>query len=149
MRAMLFVSTLACFGYVILSTNSASADAVKDRQEVMKGVGAATKATGAMVQGKSDYDGAKAAEAMNTIAAAPDKFVTLFPAGSKGDPDSEAADKIWDDTDGFKKVAASLKADATAAAGAAGKGLDDFKAAWGKMVKNCKICHETYRIKKQ
>ena len=126
-------------------------DAVKERKELMKTVGKSTKLVAQMVKGQAPFDGAKAAEAMMAIAAVPDKYVTLFPEGTdtKSNPDTEASPKIWSDMDGFKKSAAKLKADSTAAAEAAKKGEADFKAAFGALVKNCKGCHQDYRIKKK
>lgn len=126
-------------------------DAVKERKELMKTVGKSTKLVAQMVKGKVAFDGAQAADAMMAIAAVPDKYVTLFPEGTDTDsnPDTEASPKIWSDMDGFKKSAAKLKADSTAAADAAKQGEGAFKAAFGALVKNCKGCHEGYRIKKK
>lgn len=131
------------------ATVALAADPVKERKEMMKSVGKSTKLAAQMVRGQQPFDAGKAQAAMQTIAGVPDKYVTLFPESSKGHPESEASPKVWEDMAGFKKAADQLKADGEAAVEAAGKGLDEFKAAFGNLVKNCKSCHESYRIKKQ
>ena len=125
-------------------------DAVKERKELMKTVGKSTKLAAQMVKGQQPFDGGKAADAMMAIAAVPDKYITLFPEGTdmKSNPDTEASPKIWSDMDGFKKAVAQLKTDSTTAAEAAKQGEGAFKAAFGALVKNCKSCHQDYRIKK-
>ena len=148
-----FAKFVVVLGAAAVGATAAAAadDPVKVRKELMKSVGKSTKLAAQMVKGKVAFDGGKAAEAMMTIAAVPDKYVTLFPEGTdmKNNPDSEASPKIWTDMAGFKKAADKLKADSTAAAEAAKKGEADFKAAFGALVKNCKSCHEGYRVKKQ
>lgn len=126
----------------------ASADPVVERKELMKAVGKSTKLGGGMVRGKVPFDGAKAAAAMTSIAEGVDKFVKLFPKGSDQDPETEAGPKIWSDMKGFLEANNKFKADASAAATAAGAGEGAFKAAFGKLVQNCKGCHQDYRIKK-
>ncbi len=49
----------------------------------------------------------------------------------------------------FSAKGDKLAADASAAATVASKGPDAFKAAFGEVVKNCKGCHEVYRIPKK
>lgn len=127
---------------------SAAGDPIKARQALMESVGKSTKAMAKMVKGEAPFDAAQAKQAANTIAAVPDKYVTLFPEGS-GVGDTEASPEIWDDMEGFKAKAMTLEAAAEDVSGAAGKGEDAFKAAFVEMAKSCKSCHESFRIKKQ
>lgn len=133
----------------LVFATAAAAGPVKDRQKLMKSVGDSMKIVVPMLKGEAPYDAAAAAAAMDTINGVPDKFVTLFPEDSKGDPDSEAKDSIWENMKDFTAKANNLKTASAAAKEAAGKGLDPFKAAvFGALVKTCKECHDTYRLKK-
>ncbi len=124
----------------------AQEDVIKERQKLMKSVGKATKTMGEMLQGKVPYDAAAAVAAMETIAGVPAKFVKLFPEDSAGDPDSKAADAIWEDMARFQKLAASLEKDAKAGASVAGNGPDALKGAFVKLTENCKACHKDFRL---
>lgn len=136
----------------------ADEDPVKARKELMKTVVEGTKLSGGMVKGAIPFEAAKAAAAMQSIADAPDKFGRLFPASSNlGDTfpagskagDTQSAPKIWTDMKGFEDWNRKLKDTATAGVAAAGQSEAAFKMAFGAMVKTCKGCHESYRLKKQ
>lgn len=133
----------------IVATGALAAeDPVKARQELMKTVGKSTKLSAQIVKGQIPFDSLTAEDAMQTIADVPDKYVTLFPAGSdKGE--TEASPKIWEDMAGFKAAAEKLKTAALNGVKAAGKGEAAFKTAFSELVKNCKGCHQDYRIKKK
>ncbi len=146
-----FAKFAIALGAVAVAATGAVAadDPIKVRQELMKTVGKSTKLSSQMAKGKVPYDGAQAEQAMQTIAGVPDKYVTLFPAGTEKGGETEASPKIWEDMAGFKASAEKLKVAATAGAQAAKQGKDAFAAAFGELVKTCKGCHEGYRIKKQ
>ncbi|GAB4225165.1 MAG: cytochrome c [Methyloligellaceae bacterium] len=144
---ILAISGLVAAG---VTTAIAAGDPIKERKELMKNVvGKNTKLAGGMVKGEVPFDAAKAAEAMKAIAAAPEKFITLFPKGSETGGETTAAPKIWEDRKGFEDWATKLNKAATAASEAAGQGADAFKVAFGELVKTCKGCHQSYRIKKE
>ena len=127
----------------------AVAGPVEDRKELMKTVVKSLKLSVKMVKGEIPYDAAAAATAMQTINDVPDKFTKLFPEGSDMHLKTEAAPKIWEDMKGFLAKAADLKAASARAKAAVGQGQEAFKAAlFTDLVKTCKGCHETYRIKK-
>lgn len=150
MKGLVFA--LACAASVFATAAAvAQADVIKQRQELMKGVGKAAKLGGDTLKGSKPYDAAALSAAMKHIAGVPDKYVTMFPEGSGNDkfPDSEASPKIWQDMATFKESAGKLKAAAGNAAGAAEKGEAAFKASFAALTKTCKNCHETFRIKKE
>lgn len=124
-------------------------DAIAQRKDLMKQVGAATKTSGEMVKGEKPYDAKAAETAMTTIAKNWLAVAKLFPDDSKTGGDTTAAPKIWEDRKGFEERGAKLSKDAEAAAVAAAKGPDEFKSAFGEVAKNCKGCHEIYRIPKK
>ena len=125
----------------------AQSNAIAERKQIMKGVGAAAKNGAAIAKGAEPYDNAKAQEVFATYASAAAKIVNLFPEDSKTGGDTTASPKIWSDMAGFKAAMAKFETDAKAAQ-ASVKDLDSFKVAFGGMGKNCGGCHESYRISK-
>ncbi|MBN9017335.1 MAG: cytochrome c [Rhizobiales bacterium] len=133
---------------IALATGSAAlaaSDLGAQREADMKAIGGSLKTGFDMVQGKTDFDAAKAKAAMETIVAKATEFPTLFPAGSES-ADTKASPKVWTDKADFEAHAAKLASDAKAAAAAADGGLDAFKPAIGAVAANCKACHQTYRL---
>lgn len=124
-------------------------DVIGQRKELMKQVGAAAKSANQMVKGEKPYDAKEAETGMSTIAKHWLTFAKLFPENSKTGGETTAAAKIWEDPKGFEERGSKLAKDATAASAAASRGEDAFKAAFGDVAKNCKGCHETYRIPKK
>jgi cytochrome c556 len=141
------IRALALAMPLVMSAAAANADPVAIRQEMMKSIGAATGTLGKMIKGEIDYDPLAASLAMRIIFATPSGFITEFPEGSET-AESEAGPKIWEDKAGFDKIAMDMQDAALAAIPAAGKSLDNLKGAFGPVAKNCKACHETYRVKK-
>ncbi len=138
---------LLAASFVVLAGAAASAqdDPIAARQELMKMNNAAVRSAFGMATGKTPYDPAAAAEAMNKIAEDMVQFVTLFPEGSTGGT-SEASPDIWTHMDDFKALAAKLGTDASAAAAAAANGQDAFKTALGPVGEDCSACHKKYRV---
>jgi cytochrome c556 len=129
-----------------LTAAMADPNPIAERQQTMKGVGAATREGAAMAKGDVAFDAAKAQGIFKTYADAAKKMPTLFPADSKTGDKTTAAPKIWEDQAGFKAAFAKFEADAGAGAGVAD--LAAFRTAFGAATKNCGACHEVYRIKK-
>ena len=150
-KVMMAVCTLA--GLAVLATGALSDDkaaAVKERRHLMKDIVApAAKLGNQMVKNTVPFDAAKAATAMNDISGVPDKYVTLFPAGTAHGEiaDSQAKPEIWQDFDKFKAIAMKLKDASAKAAAAASQGQGAFTASFNDMTKVCKECHETFREK--
>lgn len=145
---ILFRTAILAGAVAFGAVTAVAADPIKERKELMKQVGASTKAASEFATGKTPFDEAKAAEAMQTISANAEKLPTLFPDTSKTGGETEAAPKIWEDMAGFVAAAEKMKTAAAQGVGAAAQGIGAYKAAFGEVVKNCKSCHEAYRIKK-
>lgn len=140
---------ILCAGLVVGALGgSALADPVVNRQAAMSHVGAAAKASGAMLKGEVDYDAAKALLALRIMNATALGFGSQFPEGSETGAETEAAPAIWSDRAGFDAAADKFIADTKAAIDAAPADLEAFKAAFGGVAANCKACHKDYRIKK-
>ncbi len=122
---------------------------IKQRKALMKDV--VLKGLKAMKQMvKDDFiDAEEAAKHMAKIAEVADGFAKRFPKGTESGFKTTAGPKIWVDGLDFEAKLTKFAVDARAATIAASKGDDAFKAAFIKVAKNCKGCHETYRIKKK
>lgn len=131
---------------VIASGVAAAPDLIAKRKEMMKAVGGATKQSVQMIKGEIPFDAAKAKTNMDAIAAWEDS-AALFPKGTDVG-DTTAAPKIWETFDDFDSKGKKLAEDATKAGAAAAEGLEAFKTAFGEVAKNCKSCHQDYRVKK-
>lgn len=129
-----------------LAATMAQADPIADRQQLMKGVGRATREGAAMAKGDAAFDAAKAQGIFKTYADAAKTMPTLFPETSRTGGETTAAPKIWEDQAGFKAAFAKFEADAGAGAGVTD--LAGFRAAFGAATKNCGACHEVYRVKR-
>lgn len=113
---------------------------IRDRHELMEGVGAAAKKIGAAAKAGKPQDAAAPAEA---IAAALERYPAMFPAGSES-PLSRAKPNVWTDKAKFDERNAAARTAALALAAAAKEG-SDLKAPSGALFKKCKACHEEFR----
>lgn len=133
---------------VAVTAAGASEDPIKTRQNLMKSNGASAGAVGKMIKGEMPYDPVTAELALRVIHATAVGLPDLFPEGSDTG-ETEAAPKIWTDKAGFDKIAAEMETAALEAIPAAKGGLDGLKGAFGEVAKNCKGCHESYRVEKK
>jgi cytochrome c556 len=138
------VAIIATFAF----SAQAMDDPVKKRQNAMESIAKAVKMSSRMVKGTLPYNQATASGAMKTISEAGERFGQYFPKGSNEDPDSEASEKIWTDRKGFDDLLSKFNSDAKKAMDVASAGPAPFKAAFMDLVKNCKSCHDGYRIEK-
>jgi len=125
----------------------AAGDPIAERKEILKGFGDLTKPNGAALKGEAAFDLAKAQAALKAYSAGSKKLVTLFPDNSKTGGKTEALPSIWQNKAKFDGIYAKLDKDATDAL-AAIKDEASFKANFGKVLGNCKACHDDFREKK-
>jgi cytochrome c556 len=140
-------------GDTVQTAELSAADAIKKRQELMKGQGKAAKAISEFVEsgnGTAD-DVAKYAADLQASAR---QIVELFPAGTGIDDNvakTAAKPEIWEDFDTFKASAEKLGELAGALEDAAGSGdqqqIADAFAAMGK--EGCGGCHTKFRQKEE
>jgi cytochrome c556 len=116
--------------------------AVMERMDLMKGIGAETRALGEMVQGKTAFDPARAAEARAALTEAAARIPSLFEA-RETDPESEALPAVWEDRTGFVAQAEAMEAAARDLQTGSAQALRNSFADLGQ---SCRACHEDYRL---
>jgi len=125
----------------------AQSNAISERRDAMKAVGAATRDGAAIAKGEAAFDAAKVQSIFKVYADVAKKMPALYPENSKTGGETTAAPKIWEDQAGFKAAFVKFETESAAAA-AASTDLASFRTAFGGVTKNCGSCHELYRIKK-
>ncbi len=127
----------------------ASADALADRQALMKDQGKTVGSITPIIKGEKpfDADAVKAALVHLNEDAQKIDVATLFPAGSDQGK-TTVSPKIWEDNAGFVAAVEKYKKDAAAAAEANPKDLESFKVVFNQIGENCASCHKAFRIKK-
>jgi cytochrome c556 len=127
----------------------ASADALADRQALMKDQGKTVGSITPIIKGEKpfDADAVKAALVHLNEDAQKIDVATLFPAGSDQGK-TTVSPKIWEDNAGFVAAVAKYQKDAAAAAEANPTDLESFKVVFNQVAENCASCHKAFRIKK-
>jgi cytochrome c556 len=122
---------------------SQNAGIISQRIDVMKGAGAAAKASGAMMRGEAPFELAKAQAALTTYADAAKKMPGLFPDDSKTGSDTKALPVIWEKKADWAAAWTKFSGD-IAAAQTAIKDEATFKSEWPKVMSNCGGCHKVF-----
>lgn len=120
-----------------------------DRQLLMKNVGAAAGAGGAILKGETEFEPRVADLAFRVMHQASLTFGGMFPEGSETGNETEAAPKIWEDMEGFQARLADFRTDIEAAIESKPQDKESFQQAFANVTENCKGCHENYRIEKK
>jgi len=139
-------SVVTAVALVLTSPLFAGDDPVHERHELMEGVGDAAKPVGEMLKGERDFDAEVVMTSFQTFDEASSKFGELFPPGSEGGEDTEAAPAIWEDRAGFEEALAAWADAVDSAIAANPQTLEETKPVAGEVFKTCKGCHDNYRI---
>jgi cytochrome c556 len=142
MRLIAFSTAFLLIGTsVALAQNLA---VIKERKELYKAMGKATKEPGAMFKGEAEFDLAKVQAALKVIQEKAAVLPKLFPDDSKTGGETEALPKIWEDKTAFEgrfvKLGEAAKAAETKITDA-----EDFPDAWKELMGNCSGCHKIFR----
>jgi cytochrome c556 len=145
------IRTVVVVGALLVGVGAVAAqeDLVKKAQTVMKGNGKNAGALGAIVKGEKPYDQATVDAALAQFEDTAKQLPTLFPdsiKGLKADGDYSSTSKVWEDKAGFEARIASF-AKAVMESKPKIKDLDTLKATFPVIGKECRDCHETYRVK--
>lgn len=130
----------------LVYAHSGAMGVVKERMELMKGMGDAMKTMGAMFKGQADYDPAVVAEKAAYLADHANKIPDLTPEGSNENP-SEALPIIWQEWDGYVESSELLGTEGAKLVEIANNGAEEraAKIQFAKVSKTCGTCHEKYR----
>ncbi|MBB6483117.1 cytochrome c [Rhizobium lusitanum] len=125
-----------------------AADGTHDsRIGMMKKIGGAAGALGAIAKGDKPYDADIVKASLATIAETAKAFPEQFnPQSDKGD--AEVNPKIWENLDDFKAKATKLSADAETALAQLPADKTDVGSTLKALGGACGACHQAYRVKK-
>lgn len=147
LRPVLAVAVSCALGFTLAPAQEVE-DPIGTRQALMKATGAAAKVGGGMAKGELAFDPVVASLVLATFNASSRAVGHYFPDGSETGQETEASPKIWEDRAGFEQKLAGFQQAAAAASTANPQDLEGFKTAFGDVAKNCKACHETFRVEK-
>lgn len=136
---------------IALATSAVQADAIADRQAIMKERGGLVGGLAKVAKGEVPFDAAQVLTQLTALNANAEKASAvdvLWAVGTETGGETESSPKIWEDTAGFKAATDKFKADTAAAVAAAPADLAAFQGQFGTITKNCGGCHELYRVKK-
>jgi cytochrome c556 len=118
---------------------------ITQRKELMKTQNAQTRVGSQMLKGEQPFTSDKARAIFAAYINTTEKFGGLFPDDSKTGGETKASPKVWTDRAGFNAALAKFTQDVKANQDKT-KNLDEFRAAFGAVTRNCLSCHETYRL---
>lgn len=118
------------------------------RQEMMKQVGGAVGALGAIAKGEKPYDAAVVKASLTKLSEVGKAFPDQFPAGSETGMDTEASPKIWENMADFKAKSAALATAADTQLASMPADQAGVGAAMKAIGGTCGDCHQSYRLKK-
>ncbi len=150
MRKMILAAIALSIPTIVAA--DAMTDAVKARQDHMKGYGQSVGQLAKMAKGEMDYDAAAAQKAADMIVelSTKDQSGYWLPGTSSEDMPgvSYAKPALW--TDGAKagEFGGALVKAAAALQAVAGSGKGEMAQALGGVGQNCSGCHKVYQAKK-
>lgn len=123
----------------------AQGDPIAERQEIMKGVGDATRTGVQMVRGERPFDLDAARNVFVVYGDASERMPDLFPEGTETGGDTEASPAIWEDKERFVALFAEF-GEASAAGLEQTTDAATFQAAFGAATQSCRTCHTDFRL---
>ena len=134
----------------LVYAHSGAKGMVKERMEMMKGMGDAMKTMGAMFKGEAPFEPAVVAKKAALLAKHAKMIPDMTPEGSNDDP-SEALPIIWQEWDGYVTSANKLADEGEKLVGVASNGaeLAETRAQFINVSKTCGTCHDRFRKPKE
>lgn len=125
------------------SAHEGATGLVKDRMDLMKEMKGAVKKMAPIIKGKAAYDAATVQAAARVLERdAGQHLLEHFPKGSLQKP-TDAKPIIWQEWERFSGLANKLQSSAAALGHT--QDLRASRAAFQKVAKTCKSCHDRYR----
>ena len=141
LRVVTAAALLTLGAHVVLAQNTA---VIKERQDLMKANGEATKAPTAIMKGEAPFDLAKVQASLKTLQDNAAKLKGLWPEDSKTGGNTRALPAIWNNPKDFLDWFDGFANDSKAAAAAINDEAS-FKANWKNVVDYCGGCHKDFR----
>ncbi|MEX6505909.1 cytochrome c [Jiella sp. M17.18] len=132
--------------FASLPAGAQSTNPIEMRQKLMKQNGQAAKLGVQMLKGQQTYSPQKGEEVFTRMHDVAMKFGDYFPADSKTGHKTDAAPAIWQKPDAFKAALVKFQTDTAAAMQAKPQDLKAFGQQFGMVAKNCKSCHQEFRV---
>lgn len=134
----------------LVYAHSGAKGMVKERMEMMKGMGDAMKVMGAMFKGEAPFEPAVVAEKAAFLAEHAKKIPDMTPEGSNDHP-SEALPIIWQEWNGYITSANELADEGEKLVDVASNGaeLAETRAQFINVSKTCGTCHDRFRKPKE
>jgi cytochrome c556 len=139
-----FIMAAALLGAMQLAMAGESPQ--EQRHELMEDVRGHAKTIARMLEGEDAFDADAAMGAFQAWSEAADVFGGLFPEGTDSGFDTRATAAVWSDRAGFEAALSAWSEAVDAAIAANPEDLESLKAAAGPVFKQCKACHEDYRL---
>jgi cytochrome c556 len=139
-----FIMAAALLGAMQLAMAGESPQ--EQRHELMEDVRGHAKTIARMLEGEDAFDADAAMGAFQAWSEAADVFGGLFPEGTESGFDTRATAAVWSDRAGFEAALSAWSEAVDAAIAANPQDLESLKAAAGPVFKQCKACHEDYRL---
>lgn len=120
---------------------------VKERMDLMKAMGRASRGLGDMFKGEAPYDEAMVLEHATVLAESSPKMLELFPEGSNAHP-SETLAVTWERWDEFTEAVHATETESAALLELARTNAADqnaVRAQFARTGRTCSNCHEVFR----
>jgi cytochrome c556 len=141
-----FISTLILV--VVTLPLFAADDPILARQELMEGARDGVKVIGGMLKGETAFDAAAVTEGLKAIQKAAHEAGGLFPEGSESGHDTEAKATIWAEPEEFDKRFKEFGETVDVAIASDPQDLESLNVSMKPVFKECKSCHQKFRIEK-
>lgn len=144
MLRILVALVFTCFS--VLPMALAADDPVEERHELMEEMKDAAGPIGGMLKGEVEFDNAQVMKSLNSMWEGAAVFGNLFPEGSYVGGEEKAKETVWTDRAGFDQQLVKFQETLNVATMANPQNLEELKTVAPAVFKNCKSCHEDYRI---
>ena len=146
----LFLAVVQNGATSLVHAHSGAKGVVKERMDMMKGMGDAMKAMGAMFKGEAPFEPGVLAEQAALLAKHAKQIPTVTPKGSDDHP-SEALPIIWLEWEDYVLSADELVKGSENLVNAAksGASLAETRAQFVDVSKTCGRCHDRFRKPKE
>ena len=134
--------------FIVFSSSSMAKDAdILKRQNSMKIVKEQIGILAPMALGKANFDSFLTEVSLAELLDAVEPFSTYFAEPPSEQSQTEASNEIWSNKNDFENKATAFVNDIKSALVENPQTAAELKNHFSKITKNCKACHQSYRVK--